>query len=147
MLTKYYKSKIDWWFWGLLLIITAFCCFLESILERNLFPEPLEICLFFCIVILFGYLISTVRYAIRGNELGIRGLNFKWEWFPIEKIETIKPIKSFIASSSLSFQRLAIKFSDRKVLKSSMPLEISPKDSEDFINTIRSINPQIIIIE
>ena len=96
---------------------------------------------------MLGYLISTTKYAIRGNELGIRSLTFKWEWFPIDKIESIKPTRSILASSSLSFDRIAIKFSDRKVLKSSMPLEISPKERKEFLNMLKSINPQIIIIE
>ncbi|MCH5240014.1 MAG: PH domain-containing protein [Muribaculaceae bacterium] len=44
----------------------------------------------------------------------MRGLTYKWEWFPIDKIESIKPIKSILASSALSYDRIAINFSDRK---------------------------------
>ena len=147
METKYYRSKIDWWFWILLLIIASLFCLIGSILEGKWIPGTLELCLVLFIVTLLGYLFSTVKYAIRGNEIGIRGLTYKWEWFPIDKIESIKLIKSILASSALSFDRIAINFSDRKVLKSSMPLEISPKDREEFLNTLKSINPSILIEE
>ena len=147
METKYFNSKIDWWFWSLVFIVVCINCFLGCILEGSWIPSPIEICLFLFIVILFGYLISTVKYAIKGNKLGIRGLTYKWQWLPVEKIESIKPTKSILASSALSFNRLAIRFSDRKVLKSSMPLEISPKDKEEFINTLKSINPHILFKE
>lgn len=145
MVTKYYRSKIDWWFWILLLIIASLFCLIGSIFERKWIPDTLELCLVLFIGILLGYLFSTVKYAIRGSEIGIRGLPYKWEWFPIDKIESIKPIKSILASSALSFDRIAINFSDRKVLKSSMPLEISPKDKEEFLNTLKFINPYILI--
>ena len=118
-----------------------------GITEGSWIPGTIEICLFLFIVVLFGYLISTVKYAIRGNELGIRNLAYKWEWFPIEKIESVKPVKSVLAGAALSFNRLSIKFSDRKVLRSTMPLEIAPKDKEEFINALRNINPQILIKE
>ena len=88
-------------------------------------------------------MITTVKYAIRGSELGVRNLAYKWEWLPIEKIESVKPVKSVLAGAALSFYRLSIKFSDRNVLKSSMPLEISPKDENEFIENLLFINPRI----
>lgn len=147
MKTIYYNSKIDWWFQFLLLIVVCLNCFLGCILEGTWIPGPIEICLFIFIVILFGYLISTTKYAIRGNELGIRDLTLKWKWLPIDKIESIKPTRSILASSALSFDRISIKFSDRKILKSSMPLEISPKDKEGFLKALKSINPKIKILK
>ena len=89
----------------------------------------------------------SVKYAIRGAKLGVRNLVYKWEWLPIEKIESIKPVKSVLAGAALSFNRLSIKFSERKILKSSMPLEIAPKDQNEFIKALKSINPLIIVEE
>lgn len=144
--TIYYKSKIDWWFWSLLLIIAFFNCMLGCIIAGSWNPGIIEISLFLFVIILFGYVISTVKYAIRGKELGIRGLTMKWEWLPIDKIESIKPTRSISASSALSFDRIAIKFSDKEVLKSSMPLEISPKEKKEFSIALKSINPKVKIL-
>lgn len=43
--------------------------------------------------------------------------------------------------------RVSIKFTDRSVLKSSMPLEISPKDRDGFMAQLKEINPAIVIKE
>ena len=84
----------------------------------------------------------STKYAIRGKEFGVKIL-IGWQWFPIEKIESITYVDSILASAALSTHRIAIKFSDRKVLKSSSPLEISPKDDKAFIDELLSINPDI----
>jgi hypothetical protein len=40
-------------------------------------------------------------------------------------------------------KRLAISFTDRSVLKSSMPIIISPANRQLFIDTLLAINPDI----
>ena len=143
----YYKPKIDGWFWLLIFVLTFTLLMVCSISENGWsWPGIVEICVFIAIVLFLIWLISTVKYAIKGNELGVRNLAFKWEWLPIDKIESIKPVKSVLAGAALSFNRLSIKFSDRKVLKSTMPLEIAPKDQDVFINDLKSVNPKIKII-
>ena len=142
--TTYYRPKIEGWFW-ILIFVSAFTILMVcSISEDGLFwPGIIEICIFLFIVFLLIWIITTVKYAVRGAELGIRNLVYKWEWLPIEKIESVKPVKSVLAGAALSFNRLSIKFSDRKVLKSTMPLEIAPKDEKLFIEKLKSINPDI----
>ena len=44
----------------------------------------------------------------------------------------------------MSLDRVSIRFSDRKVLKSAMPIEISPKDRDGFIADLKKINPEIV---
>ena len=142
--TIYYKPKIDGWFWILIFVLTFTILMVCSISEDGLFwPGIIEICVFLFIVLLLIWIITTAKYAVRGNELGIRNLAYKWEWLPIEKIESIKPVKSVLAGAALSFNRLSIKFSDRKVLRSTMPLEIAPKDEKIFIEKLKEINPEI----
>ena len=142
----YYKPKIDGWFWTLMFVLTFTLLMVSSISEDGLsWPGIVAICVFIAIVLILIWLITTVKYAIRGTELGIRNLAYKWEWLPIEKIESVKPVKSILAGPALSFNRLSIKFSDRKVLRSTMPLEIAPKEEENFIKALKSINPKIKI--
>ena len=95
-------------------------------------------CLFVC------YAFVSTKYAVRGNEFGVKVL-LGWQWFPIEKIESIAHVNSILASAALSTHRIAIKFSDRKILKSSSPLEISPKDDKGFIAALLKVNPNIRI--
>ena len=145
---KYYKPKIDGWFWILIFVLTFTILMVCSISENGLsWPGIAEICVFIAIVLLLIWVITTVKYAIKGNELGVRNLAFKWEWLPIDKIESIKPVNSVLAGAALSFNRLSIKFSDRKVLKSTMPLEIAPKNQDEFINDLKSVNPKIKILK
>lgn len=145
--TTYYKPKIDGWFWILIFVLTFVLLMICSISEDGLFwPGIIEICVFLFIVLFLIWLITTVKYAVKGNEMGIRNLVYRWEWFPIEKIESVKPVKSVLAGPALSFYRLSIKFSDRKVLRSTMPLEIAPKDERLFIEKLKEINPEIKVL-
>lgn len=60
------------------------------------------------------------------------------------KIGVIEPTKSLLSAPATSLtRRIAISFTDRTVLKSAMPIIISPADTERFINTLVSINPEI----
>ena len=146
-ITTYYKPKIDGWFWILIFVLTFTFLMVCSISEDGLsWPGIVVICVFFIIVLLLIWPLTTVKYAIKGKELGIRNIIYRWDWLPIEKIESVKPIKSVLAGLALSFNRLSIKFSDRKVLKSTMPLEIAPKDEKIFIEKLKDINPDIIIL-
>lgn len=145
---KYYKPKIEGWFWILIFVLTFSLLMVCSISEDGLsWPGIVVICVFVAIFMILIWLITTVKYAIRGTELGVRNLAYKWEWFPIEKIESVESVKSVLAGAALSFNRLSIKFTDRKVLKSTMPLEIAPKDKIEFINDLKSVNPNIKILK
>ncbi len=53
--------------------------------------------------------------------------------------------KGFLAAPALSSTRLAIRFTDRNILRSSLPLEISPLDRTGFVNRLLSVNPGITI--
>ncbi|MDE7350069.1 MAG: PH domain-containing protein [Muribaculaceae bacterium] len=65
---------------------------------------------------------------------------------PIDKISEIRPTKTILAASATSLtHRIAIKFSDRKILKSSAPLVISPVRQDEFIAHLKAINPNIIV--
>jgi len=64
--------------------------------------------------------------------------------YPVAKIAEIRPTKTWLSAPAISLsKRIAITFSDRNVLKSSMPLVISPAKQKDFIAHLRSLNPDI----
>ena len=86
----------------------------------------------------------SVKYSVKDNELGVRWL-WKWHWYPIDKISSVKKTTGILATAGLSARRVSIKFSERKILKSSAPLEISPKDRDSFISDLLAINPDITV--
>lgn len=139
---KYYNTKVDWWV-TCVVIFSVTICFIGPMIDGETYL--IAFLLAFAVLIFKIAILASVKYQIRGSKLGIRNLFYRWDWFPIEKITEVKATKSVLSSSALSFNRLAIRFSDKKILKSSMPLEISPKDRDDFIARLKEINPSIVV--
>ncbi|WP_300502718.1 PH domain-containing protein [uncultured Duncaniella sp.] len=137
-----YKSKIDWWI-PAVVAVTVAVSFIGPIIDGEIFIVGI------IIAALLGTLeivmFASVKYRICDGKLGIRNLFYKWEWFPIDKISEIKKTNGILSAPALSTKRVSIKFSDKKILKSSIPLEISPKDRDGFIDKLKEINPTIKI--
>lgn len=92
---------------------------------------------------LFGVvLITGCWYEIDGDQLVVYQF-FRPNRFPIDKIAEVKKTTGILATAGMSCRRVSIKFADRSVLKSSMPLEISPKNRDGFIAELKEINPDI----
>lgn len=93
--------------------------------------------------ILYAFLILGCWYEIDGNDLVVYQF-FKPTRMPISKIKDVKKTTGYLATAGMSHLRVSISFSDRSVLKSYAPLEISPKNRDGFISHLRTINPDII---
>lgn len=136
-----YKSKIDWWI-PAVVVFTVAVAFIGPIIDGEIFIVGI------ILAVLLGTLevvmFASVKYQICDRQLGIRNVFYKWEWYPIEKISDIKEASGILSAPALSTKRISIKFSDKKILKSSMPLEISPKDRESLMAKLKEINPNII---
>ncbi len=140
MSCKVYKSRIDIWVYVLLVLSVGGCFILPAING-----EPvIGIIIAGSMAAIWAVGLFGVKYEIRGNKLGIRNL-FKWIWIPIDKISEVKKTKGYLAGAASSSQRVSIKISDRKILNSSMPVEISPCDIDGFIDNLLRINPSIKI--
>ena len=85
-----------------------------------------------------------IYYVIKDDELGVKS-TARWAWYPIENIKEVRKIKSVLAAPAMSFTRIAIKF-ERGTTKTAVPLEISPKDRDKFIQELLKINPNIKVI-
>ena len=80
----------------------------------------------------------SIYYRIDGDKLVVYSF-FIPTAYPIDKIKEIKPTKSVLSSPATSLShRLAITFTDRKILKSSIPLIISPVHQDEFIRQLLS---------
>lgn len=93
-----------------------------------------------CLCGLFG-----CWYEIDGEELVIYQF-FRPTRLPIPKIKDVKKTSGYLATAGMSHLRVSITFTDRSVLKSFAPIEISPKDRDGFMAQLKSINPNIEII-
>lgn len=140
---KHYKgtrfnSRWDKSTW-LLLALVAACCVLQFYFDEGIWP-------FIISFVLLAFVLTTflsIFYKIDGDELVVYTF-FIPTAYPIAKIKEIKPTKCSLSAPATSLtHRLAITFTDRKILKSSMPLIISPSNQEEFIRKLLSINPEI----
>ena len=135
--TKYNSmwDESTWFILGLVAVCGVVPCFLDD----GIWPTII------CIVMLAFVLVTflSIYYRIDGNKLVVYSF-FIPTAYPINKIKEIKPTKSVLSSPATSLtHRLAITFTDRKIIKSSIPLIISPVRQEEFIRHLLSINPEI----
>ncbi len=136
------RTRYNSWWDGstwFILGITALCCIAPCLLDDDIWLTII------CLAMLAFVLLTLVGiyYRIDGDKLVVYTF-FIPTFYPIDKIKDIKPTKSVLSSPATSLtHRLAITFSDRKILKSSIPLIISPVRQEEFIRQLLSINPEI----
>lgn len=131
-----YKSKIDWWVWLTIILVVA-AVFI--VISDTIWYVALPLCgsMLICVVLIVG-----CWYELDGDDLVVYQF-FRPNRFPISKIKEVKKTIGYLATAGMSSRRVSIRFTDRSVLKSSMPLEISPKDRDDFIARLKGINPAI----
>ncbi len=133
-----YNSQWDGSTWFILGLVVV-CCIVPCFLDDGIWPTII------CIVMLAFVLVTflSIYYRIEGDKLVVYSF-FIPTAYPIDKIKEIKPTKSVLSSPATSLtHRLAITFTDRKILKSTIPLIISPVRQEQFIRNLLSINPEI----
>ena len=138
MTRQIYKSRIDWWMW-LVLIFVAGVTIAIAIDSTLWVALPTCGVMIFCILLMVG-----CWYEIDGNLLVVYQF-FRPHRFHIDKISEVKKTTGILATAGMSVRRVSIKFADRSVMKSSMPLEISPKDRDKFISHLKETNPNINI--
>lgn len=119
--------------------LVAVCCAVPCFSDNDIWPTI--ICLVMLAFVLVTFL--SIYYRIDGDKLVVYSF-FIPTAYPIDKIKEIKPTKSVLSSPATSLtHRLAITFTDRKILKSNIPLIISPVHQKEFIRQLLSINPEI----
>ena len=94
--------------------------------------------------LLMVVLICGCWYEIDNDSLVVYQF-FRPHRFPVSKIKEVKKTIGYLATAGMSSRRVSIRFVDRSVLKSYMPLEISPKDRDGFIARLKQLNPGITI--
>ncbi len=135
-----FKPMIDWSTWGLIALVLISCGWPVFLDPGWLMIAVLSVCAALCLIPFFG-----TWYEIDGEDL-IVYMFWRPSRFPVSMIKEISPVKTILSAPATSLtQRIAVSFTDRKVMKSSDPLIISPADRSGFIAALLSINPSIIV--
>ena len=134
-----YKSRWDASTWSLI-ALTLICCVLPFFLNDDGIL-PFFVCLGVVISVLV--VLKSVYYRIDDDKLIIYQF-FIPQAYPIDKITEIRKVKTYLSAPATSLtHRIGISFSDKKILKSVMPLVISPVRQSEFISQLQEINPSI----
>lgn len=135
-----FKPRFDGSTWSIIALCVVSCTWPLLLDTSMLMIAILTSCLIICLIPFL-----SIWYEIDGDELVVYQF---WHpsRFPIAKIKEVAPTKTMLAAPATSItHRLAITFTDRKVLKSSTPLIISPANPQQFCATLLSLNPAITI--
>ena len=129
---KIYKSKIDWWL-GLLLVYPIYLSVASLIKGQWLYG--LAGLGFVIGVVLF--ISKTTRYIIKESQLIVKSMWIVNERIEISKIKKIEKSNSILSSPALSLDRIALYYNKYD------EVYISPKEKQDFLNSLLEINPNI----
>lgn len=133
-----YSSAWDWLPWSVIILTVAVC--LVSAAHVNVLLAVI-MALFFAAVEVAAFL--STYYEIEGDELVVHS-SFKVIRYPVDCIRMIERTDSWLAAPAASLtRRIAITFTDRRIMRGSIPLIISPARQSDFIRQLLSINPGI----
>lgn len=128
----YFPSKKDWWlipvYWGCII-----ACFVPFFIGKDY--QVLIFTLPFALLLAWSWF--TTGYKINGELLLIQNGPIKKK-ISIQEIKKIEQTKNPLASPALSIDRLEILHGSDFGL-----LLVSPKDKQEFISTLKNINPQI----
>lgn len=134
---KVYKSKVaKWYLWFCIGMTIAF---LGSIFLCYKSTWVLLIDVVFMGIALFMIydMLLHTDYTIRGERLHIRcGFLFRMN-LPISQISEITHKSTILSSPALSAKRIGLRYGKKNWVY------ISPKNQEEFISTLHSINPEI----
>lgn len=137
---KIYFSKIDWWVWCVVVfaLVVVWAASIGTYWWLTLIFGA-------SMIIMLAVPMLGCWYEIDGDQLVVRQF-FVPHKFPIKKIKVVKYTIGYLATAGMSRHRVSIKFTDRSVLKSSMPLEISPNNRDGFVADLLKVNPDIEVV-
>lgn len=137
-----FNSRWDgstWFILGFVAVLVGVCSIVPGFTDDGIAPAII------CLAVLAFIVVTllSIYYRIDGDKLIVYSF-FIPKAYPIDKIKEIKPTKSVLSAPATSLtHRLAITFTDRKIMKSFMPLIISPVRQDEFIHQLLAINPKI----
>ncbi len=136
---KVYKSKVaKWYVWFCIGMTIAFIGSILMCYQSTLVLLIDVVFMGIALFMIYDMLLHT-DYAISGEKLHIRcGFLFRMD-LPISKITEITHKSTILSSPALSAKRVGLRYGKRNWVY------VSPKNQEDFISALSSINPGIQI--
>lgn len=136
---KVYKSKVaKWYLWFCIVMTIAFIGSIYLCYQSTWVLMIDVIIIGIALFTIYDILLHT-DYTIRGERLHIRcGFLFRMN-LPISKITEIRHKSTILSSPALSAKRIALRYGKKN------RFFVSPKNQEEFISALRSINPEIKI--
>ena len=129
-----FKSKIDWWYWAILLFLLANFGITYVFVGEALNTTG-SIALLATTAFGLGlpiWLAFTTNYLVTDSELQIRSGPFRWK-IDLASITDIKKSRSLLSSPALSLDRLEITYEGgRKIL-------VSPEDHDEFCKAVQPV--------
>lgn len=135
---KIFKSKVArWYVWFCVGMTLAFLGSIYLCYKSTWIILIDVVMMGACLLMIYDMLLHT-DYTIRGEKLHIRcGILFRME-LPISRITEITHKSTILASPALSAKRIGLKYGKRNWVY------VSPKNQDEFISELKSINPEII---
>lgn len=133
MKQKTYRSKIDLWLVAFIAIVIIWPLFFNFSWDITFLIEMLV--LLVCI-----YAISSIKYTIDDHTLTVKCGFFSTSTYEIMEITKIKKTHNPLSAPAASIDRIAIYLKKRRV-----PLILSPRNKEEFINELVKRNANIVI--
>ncbi len=134
-----FNSRWDRSTWLILLIILA-CCVGQFFLDFTIWPFIISVLVLVYVIVLF----KSIYYVIDGDRLIVYDF-FRPKEYPISQIREVNRTKLNLAGPATSLtHRIAVKFKDRSIMKSFLPLILSPDCEHEFVKKLREVNPDIL---
>ncbi len=138
-MNKVYKSKVaKWYIWFCVGMTLAFIGSIYMCYKSSWIILIDIVVMGICLFMIFDMLLHT-DYTINGERLHIRcGFLFRMN-LPVSKITEISHKSTILSSPALSAKRIGLKYGKTNWVY------VSPKNQEEFISALISINPEIKI--
>lgn len=131
------NNNYNYWYYAIFFLTILVVAIIAGQLTLSLiYFSLLAILSFICI---FGE-----GYSVEGDNLVVY-MFFQGTRYPIKKITRIRYVTKHIPLFG-DRTHLAISFSDRAILKSRSPMNISAKESDSLVTELLEINPDIQVI-
>lgn len=136
---KTFKSKVaKWYIWFCIFMTIAFLGSIY-ICYKSTWVLLIDLILMGIALLMVYDMLLHTDYTIKDYNLKIRcGILFRMD-LPISKITEITHNSTILSSPALSAKRIGLKYGKKNWVY------ISPNKQEEFISSLKLINPQIII--
>ena len=132
-----FKSKVDAWLVGLIVVVFAACVAFPWLAGRDMKLVCVQLSILLPLLLVILYILWGIRYVVGGNRLKVKVGFVRVAEIDVDKIRRIERSYSLISAPAASLDRIGI------CCDNGDKIIVSPKNKEVFCETIKKINPAI----